>query len=172
MEPPKASVDPIQHPSVPSRNEFIQNGFSDFAATGASKVSPARLNDGHPTWCLGERSMPVLNVEYITPARPIWMSHNRCFHVFRSITDLSGRSSSRGGLCRCQQSCRRLWCRLTICPIGPQCPSQKRHLNSTQQTAWGKRMRILWFVIFVALVFITCRPGVVFRTRFSLILTK
>merc|ERR1719242_1073012 len=37
MEPPKASVDPIQHPSVPSRNEFIQNGFSDFAATGASK---------------------------------------------------------------------------------------------------------------------------------------
>ena len=54
MEPPKASVDPIQHPLVPSRNEFIQNGFSDFsastgttsqAASGASKVS-AELTDG------------------------------------------------------------------------------------------------------------------------------
>merc|ERR1719211_843767 len=48
MEPPKPQpVEPIQQPSLPSRNEFIQNGFSDFsgstgttsqAASGASKV--------------------------------------------------------------------------------------------------------------------------------------
>merc|ERR1719210_3139447 len=47
MEPPKPQpVEPIQQPSLPSRNEFIQNGFSDFsgstgttsqAASGASK---------------------------------------------------------------------------------------------------------------------------------------
>merc|ERR1719228_2293326 len=42
MEPPKTSVEPIQQPSLPSRNEFIQNGFSDFATSatsGASKQS-------------------------------------------------------------------------------------------------------------------------------------
>merc|ERR1719370_2239208 len=41
MEPPKTSVEPIQQPSLPSRNEFSQNGFSDFATSatsGASKV--------------------------------------------------------------------------------------------------------------------------------------
>ena len=77
-------------------------------------------------------SMSDLNVEYITPACPIWMSHNRCFHVLRSITDLSGRSSSRAvpliGLCRCQRNWRRLWCRLTS-RIGPQCLWQKHRLN-------------------------------------------
>merc|ERR1719300_2240367 len=36
MEPPKTSVEPIQKPSLPSRNEFIQNGFSDFATSAAS----------------------------------------------------------------------------------------------------------------------------------------
>merc|ERR1719175_541124 len=39
MEPPKTSVEPIQQPSLPSRNEFIQNGFSDFATSAASKQS-------------------------------------------------------------------------------------------------------------------------------------
>ena len=135
MEPPKTSLEPIQQPSLPSRNEFIQNGFSDFATSatsGSTKVSRAELNDGRPSQ--SERPMSVLNVEYITPARPIWMSHNRCFHVFRSITDLSGRSSSRDGRCRCQPNCRRLWFRLT-CQIGPQCLSQKPRQNSTPQTA-------------------------------------
>merc|ERR1719385_494108 len=37
MEPPKTSVESIQQPSLPSRNEFIQNGFSDFATSAASK---------------------------------------------------------------------------------------------------------------------------------------
>ena len=107
-----------------------------------------------------ERPMSVLNVEYITPAaRPIWMSHNRCFHVFRSITDLSGRRSSRDGRCRCQrENCRRLWCRLT-CQIGPQCHSQKRRQNSTRQTqAWGRRMKTLWFVLFGASPFHNLPP--------------
>merc|ERR1719285_1105481 len=36
MEPPKTSVEPIQQPSLPSRNEFIQNGFSDFATSATS----------------------------------------------------------------------------------------------------------------------------------------
>merc|ERR1719295_2485979 len=39
MEPPKTSAEPIQQPSLPSRNEFIQNGFSDFATSAASKQS-------------------------------------------------------------------------------------------------------------------------------------
>ena len=139
MEPPKPQpVEPIQQPSLPSRNEFIQNGFSDFsgstgttsqAASGASKVSAGWLMASPERPPL---SMSDLNVEYITPACPIWMSHNRCFHVLRSITDLSGRSSSRAvpliGLCRCQRNWRRLWCRLTS-RIGPQCLWQKHRLN-------------------------------------------
>merc|ERR1719500_2006693 len=36
MEPPKTSVEPIQQPSLPSRNEFIQNGFSNFATSATS----------------------------------------------------------------------------------------------------------------------------------------
>merc|ERR1719275_489706 len=36
MEPPKTSVEPIQKPSLPSRNEFIQNGFSEFATSATS----------------------------------------------------------------------------------------------------------------------------------------
>jgi hypothetical protein len=47
MEPPKSSVEAMQQPSLPSRNEFIQNGFSNFATSAAatsgaaSKVSSA-----------------------------------------------------------------------------------------------------------------------------------
>ena len=145
MEPPKTSMEPIQQPSLPSRNEFIQNGFSDFstsaATSGSTKVSRAEqsradLNDGRLSQ--SERPIYVLNVEYITmpAARPIWMSHNRYFHVLRSITDLSGRHSSRDDRCRCQPRCwRRVQCRLT-CQIGPQCLSQKPRQNSTpRQTA-------------------------------------
>merc|ERR1719158_2671655 len=36
MEPPKTSVEPIQQTALPSRNEFIQNGFSNFAASATS----------------------------------------------------------------------------------------------------------------------------------------
>ena len=36
MEPPKTSVEPIQQAALPSRNEFIQNGFSNFAASATS----------------------------------------------------------------------------------------------------------------------------------------
>merc|ERR1719228_2631244 len=36
MEPPKPSVEPMQQPSLPSRNEFIQNGFSNFATSATS----------------------------------------------------------------------------------------------------------------------------------------
>merc|ERR1719285_82227 len=38
MEPPKPQpVEPIQQPSLPSRNEFIQNGFSDFSASSTTQ---------------------------------------------------------------------------------------------------------------------------------------
>lgn len=133
MEPPKTSVEPIQQPSLPSRNEFIQNGFSNFATSATSGTASKVSRRAKQTWMMAEPErapISVLNVEYITPASPIWMSHNRCFHGFRSITDLSGRSSSRGGRCRCQPNCRRLSCRLTCCRIASlQCPSQKRRQN-------------------------------------------
>merc|ERR1719193_1009486 len=42
MEPPKPQpVEPIQQPSLPSRNEFIQNGFSDFSASTTSTSQAA-----------------------------------------------------------------------------------------------------------------------------------
>merc|ERR1719211_30360 len=39
MEPPKPSVEPMQQPSLPSRNEFIQNGFSNFATSATSEAA-------------------------------------------------------------------------------------------------------------------------------------
>merc|ERR1719234_2597335 len=47
MEPPKTSMEPIQQPSLPSRNEFIQNGFSDFATSAATSGSTKSVEIQH-----------------------------------------------------------------------------------------------------------------------------
>merc|ERR1711971_879833 len=51
MEPPKTSVEPIQQAALPSRNEFIQNGFSNFAASatsGTASKQSVEIQQQHP----------------------------------------------------------------------------------------------------------------------------